>query len=154
MTHAADMFGEIGVSNGRKADTSGAAVVIDPKDPSNTVNLGALPLFNPHTKTQFEQLRNTLTPILTSSAKRAHYSLFLQEFTKQLAKELPSDQIKKIASTLTALGNEKMKEEKAADKGNKKTKAAKTKTVLVASRANAADTSTYDDNFGEYVVPR
>ncbi|KAJ3519469.1 hypothetical protein NM208_g14118 [Fusarium decemcellulare] len=64
---------------------------------------------------------------------------------------MPSEQIKKLASSITALGNEKMREEKAADKGGKKTKAAKTKTSLVTGRANAADTSAYDDNddFGE-----
>ena len=126
--------------------------MLDSKDPTNTVNLAALPLFNPQTKLQFEQLRNVLVPILTSNTKKAHYTLFLQEFTKQLSKDLPSDQIKKIASTLTALSNEKMKEEKASDKGGKKTKAAKTKTSLVTNRANTTDVGTYDDDaFGEYV---
>lgn len=47
-----------------------------------------------------------------------------------------------------------MKAEKAAQKGGKKTKAAKTKTSLVASRASTADTNAYDeDGFGEYVIP-
>lgn len=147
--HAEDLFGGIGIST-RKA-TAGSAVAIDAKDPNNTVDLGALPLLNPSTKTQFEALRTTLVPILTHLNKKPHYALFLQEFSKQLAKDLPSDQIKKIASTLTALGNEKMKEEKAADKGGKKSKAAKTKTTLVGvGRAPAADTATYDnDAYGE-----
>lgn len=152
LKHAEDLFGDIGISNNRKAPLPGAAVVLDTKDPSNTVNLGDLPLFKPHTKTQFEQLRTTLTPIITANSKKAHYTLFLQEFAKQLAKDLPSDQIKKVASTLTALGNEKMKEEKAADKGGKKTKAAKTKTSLVASRANATPIESFDsynDAFGD-----
>jgi translation initiation factor 3 subunit J len=151
LKHAQDLFGEIGVSNTRKAKTPGSAIVIDPKDPTNTVDLSSLPLFNPTTKTQFEQMRNTLTPIVSSNAKKAHYSLFLQEFAKQLAQDLPSDQIKKIASSLTTLSNEKMKAEKAADKGGKKSKAAKTKTSLVTNRANTLDTTTYeDDAFGEY----
>ncbi|EAQ88296.1 hypothetical protein CHGG_04915 [Chaetomium globosum CBS 148.51] len=139
---------------GRKATTAGSAVPIDASDPSKTVDLSALPLFKPGTKLQFEQLRNVLGPILSGSSKKAHYTLFLQEFTKQLAKELPSDQIKKIASTLTALSNEKMKEEKAADKGGKKSKAAKTKTSLagVSRGGGMADTAAYDDDdagFGE-----
>lgn len=76
----------------------------------------------------------------------------MQDFVKQLAKDLPSDQIKKISSTLITLGNEKMKEEKAAEKGGKKTKAQKTKTQLVASRPNTTDVGAYDeDAFGEYV---
>jgi translation initiation factor 3 subunit J len=75
----------------------------------------------------------------------------LQDFAKQLAKDLPSDQIKKIASSLTALSNEKMKEEKAADKTGKKSKAQKTKVALVASRntSTTADVNAYDDDFGE-----
>ncbi|KAI1266755.1 translation initiation factor eIF3 subunit [Xylariaceae sp. FL1019] len=152
LAHAESLFGDAGLSlsNGRKGTTAGAAVAIDSSDPNKTIDLGSLPLFKPATKLQFENLRNTMVPIIGANHKKAHYSLFLQEFAKQLSKDLPSDQIKKIASTLTALGNEKMKEEKAADKGGKKTKAQKTKTQLVAARANTTDTATYeDDAFGE-----
>ena len=75
----------------------------------------------------------------------------MQEFSKQISKELPSDQIKKIASGLTTLSNEKMKEEKAAEKGGKKSKAAKTKSTLNATRdtTSRADTNAYDDDLGE-----
>jgi translation initiation factor 3 subunit J len=146
LAHAEDLFGSVGanVGVGRKAPGAGV-VVVDASNPTETVNLGALPLFNPATKMQFEALRTTLVPILTTSSKKAHYSLFLQEFTKQLARELPSEQIKKIASSLTALSNEKLKEEKAGDKSNKKSKAQKTKTTLVTSRANEPDLRTYDE---------
>ncbi|KAK3318027.1 translation initiation factor eIF3 subunit [Apodospora peruviana] len=152
LRHAEDLFAGIGISNSRKATTASSAVVIDAKDPNNTIDLATIPLFNPTTKTQFEQLRNVLIPIVGSNSKKAHYVLFLQEFTKQLAKDLPSDQIKKIASTLTTLSNEKMKEEKAAEKGGKKSKAAKTKTTLAGvSRgpAAAADVNSYEDTFGD-----
>lgn len=136
--------------NGRTASTPGAAVVIDPKDPSKTINMATMPLFNPHTKLQFEKLRQTLVPIISANAKKGHYTLFLEEFAKELARDLPSEQIKKIASSLTRVSNEKMKEEKAAEKGGKKTKAAKTKSSLVTTRANAAEVDTFDDDgFGE-----
>ncbi|KAI1113620.1 putative eukaryotic translation initiation factor 3 subunit EifCj [Nemania sp. NC0429] len=151
LKHAEDLFGDAGLSlrNGRKATTAGSAVQID-SDPNKTIDLATLPLFNPSTKSQFETLRNALVPIIGGNHKKAHYTLFLQEFAKQLAKELPSEQIKKISSSLTALGNEKMKEEKAAEKGGKKTKAQKTKTQLVASRPNTTDVGAYDeDAFGE-----
>lgn len=148
--HAADLFGGIGISNGRKATTAGSAIPIDPKDPTKTVDLASLPLVNPQTKLQFENMRNVLVPIIAGqNYKKAHYGLFLQEFCKQLSKDLQSDQIKKIASALTALGNEKMKEEKAAEKGGKKSKAAKTKSSLVTTRANTAEVATYDDDFGD-----
>ncbi|KAI1645515.1 translation initiation factor eIF3 subunit [Daldinia loculata] len=151
LKHAEDLFGDAGISlsNGRKATTVGSAVPVDPQDPTKTVDLSTLPLFNPQTKTQFETLRNTLVPILAGNHKKAHYGLFLQEFAKQLAKDLPSDQIKKVASTLTTLSNEKMKEEKAAEKGGKKTKAQKTKTTLVTGRANTTDVGTYEEDFGD-----
>ncbi|KUJ22397.1 translation initiation factor eIF3 subunit [Mollisia scopiformis] len=148
LRHAEDLFGNIGISNSRKVTTAANAVQIDSKDPTSTVDLTSLPLFDPKTKLQFEKLRDTLVPVLSNNSKKAHYVIFLQEFTKQLAKDLPSDQIKKIASTLTALSNEKMKEEKAAEKGGKKSKAQKTKVALVASRnAVGPDTRVYDDDY-------
>lgn len=141
----------MGISNSRKATTKANAVVLNTADPSATVDLTSLPLFDPKTKAQFELLRETLIPVLAKNSSKAHYVLFLQEFTKQLAKDLPSDQIKKVASGLTALSNEKMKEEKLADKGTKKSKAQKTKVALVASRnvGASADVNAYDDDFGE-----
>lgn len=126
--------------------------MVNASDPTKTVDLSAMPLFRPATKSQFETLRTTVGPIIASHAKKPHYTLFLQEFAKQMAKDLPSDQIKKIASSLTALSNEKMKEEKAAEKGGKKSKAAKTKTTLAGvSRGATADTNTYEgeEAFGE-----
>lgn len=149
LKHASDLFGDIGISNSRKTTTGGSAIPIDPKDPTQTIDLASLPLVNPQTKLQFENMRNVLVPIIGANAKKAHYVLFLQEFAKQLAKDLPSDQIKKISSTLTALSNEKLKEEKAADKGGKKSKAQKTKTSLVTNRANTADVGAYEENYGE-----
>lgn len=133
----------------RKAVIKGSTVP-DPKDPGNLVDLSKVALFDPKTKANFEQLREVMGPIIASNSKKAHYTLFLVEFTKQLAKELPSDQIKKIASAMTTLSNEKLKEEKAQEKGGKKTKAAKTKTTLAISRPTATDTTAYDDNeFGD-----
>lgn len=152
LKHAEDLFGTIGISSGRKATNSGATIVIDSKDPTNTVNLADLPLFNPQTKLQFEKMRTTMAPIISANSKKAHYGLFLEEFAKELVKDMNSDQVKKIASTLTRVSNEKMKEEKSADKGGKKSKAAKTKTTLVTARANTTDVAAYDDDtFGELV---
>jgi len=145
---AEELFGELAVS---KKKTEKAIVVHDDKEPGNAIDLSSLSIFNPNTKDQFAKLRDTITPLIAGNSKKGQYSLFLQEFCKQISKDLPSEQIKKIASGLTALSNEKMKEEKAAEKGGKKTKAAKTKTTLNASRDTGvrADTSAYDDDFGD-----
>lgn len=149
LKHAEDLFGSIGINKNRSVPK--AAVVADPSDPTNSIDISSLPIFNPSTKEQFLKLRETLVPILAASSKLPHYTLFMQEFTKQVVKDLPSDQIKKIASGLTALSNEKMKEEKAADKGGKKTKAAKNKATLVANRdtSSRADTTSYGADIDE-----
>ncbi|KAI9724336.1 MAG: hypothetical protein M1812_000404 [Candelaria pacifica] len=149
LKHAEDLFGNIGISKNRSA--AKPVVAQKPDDPTNTIDLSSLPVFNPNTRDQFAKLRETLVPILTANSRKAHYTMFMQDFTKEVVKDLPSDQIKKIASGLTTLSNEKMKEEKAADKGGKKSKAAKTKTTLVASRDASvkADTTSYADEIGD-----
>ncbi|KAF2452483.1 eukaryotic translation initiation factor 3 subunit J [Lineolata rhizophorae] len=151
LAHAEDLFGGLGVADNKTRRTAAKPVTLaDPADPANTIDLAALPIFNPQTKDQFAKLRETLVPLLSGNAKKAHYALFMQEFTKQICKDMASDQIKKVASGLTTLSNEKMKEEKAQD-GKKKTKAAKTKSSLVAHRDTVykADTTAYEDDFGD-----
>jgi translation initiation factor 3 subunit J len=150
LANAEDLFGDLAVSSVKRAPVKPVAIV-DPNDANNTIDLASLAIFNPQTKDQFLKLREALVPLLASNSKKGQYTLFMQEFTKQICKDLPSDQIKKIASGLTTLSNEKMKEEKLAEKGGKKTKAAKSKVALKAGRdvATRADTSTYDDDLGE-----
>lgn len=151
LKHAEDLFGgDVGsVPSSRKAVIKGS-VVPDPKNPENLIDLSSMPLFDPKTKAQFEQLRNVIAPIIAGNAKKAHYALFMVEFAKQLSKDMPSDQIKKVASALTTLSNEKMKEEKAQQGGNKKSKAAKTKTTLAISRPSVTDTTAYgEEAFGD-----
>ncbi|PNS17826.1 hypothetical protein CAC42_3221 [Sphaceloma murrayae] len=149
LKHAEDLFGSIGISNNRGAVKP--VTIQKDSNPASAIDLSALPIFNPANKEGFTQLRETLVPLLTQNTKKAQYAIFLPEFVKQISKEMPSEQIKKVASALTALSNEKMKEEKAAEKGGKKTKAAKTKTSLAASRdlTSKADTTAYDDGLEE-----
>lgn len=147
LKHAEDLFGDIGVPATRSNPK--AITVADDTQPGAAIDLSAMPLFNPTTKEQFTKLRTTLGPLLSQNAKKAQYTLFMQEFAKDIVKELPSDQIKKIASGLTTLSNEKMREEKEAQKGGKKTKAAKTKTSLAGGRNVEADTTAYDDGLDE-----
>lgn len=149
MKHAEDLFGGIGVPANRSKALP--VTLRDPNDPSKTLELSSLPIFNPSSREQFAQLRETLTPLVANNHKKAAYPLFATEFIKNISKDLPAEQIKKIASALTTLSNEKMKEEKAADKGGKKTKAAKSKVTLNASRdtASRADTNAYEDGLDE-----
>ncbi|KAF2429888.1 translation initiation factor eIF3 subunit [Tothia fuscella] len=147
LAHAEDLFGDLAVVQPKRAAVK-PVTLTDPSDPGTSIDLSSLPIFNPNTKDQFLKLREALVPLLAANSKKGQYTLFMQEFTKQICKDLPSDQVKKIASGLTTLSNEKMKEEKLAEKGGKKTKAAKGKVMLKASRdvSTRADTSVYDDD--------
>ncbi|KAK5124006.1 hypothetical protein LTR85_002203 [Meristemomyces frigidus] len=147
---AEDLFGGAGgVPANRVAKP--VTVVLEDSDPSQAIDLSSLKLFSPTSAPQFMKLRETLVPLLTANAKKPQYPLFMPDFCKQLCKEMNSDQIKKVASMLSTLSNEKMKEEKSADKGGKKSKAAKTKSSLNANRnvAHMADTAAYDDGLDE-----
>ncbi|EGD85338.2 uncharacterized protein TERG_01613 [Trichophyton rubrum CBS 118892] len=143
LKHAEDLFGDIDLNRTRNRTAPNKSVISDANDPTKSIDLASIPLFKPGTKPQFTALTNALVPLLTAQSKKPAYTLWLQDFTKQLVKDLPSQEIKKIASAMTAASNEKLKEEKAADKSGKKTKAAKTKTSLVATRG--ADLNAYDD---------
>ena len=127
------------------------AVVIENKEkPGETIDLSNIALFKPGTKTQFEALSEVLVPLLRASSGKPHFSIWAQNFCKQICQDMRSEDIKKAASALTALSNEKMKEEKMQDKSGKKTKAQKTKSTLGgADRGMArggADTTAYDNN--------
>ena len=143
LKHAEDLIGNIGINNSRTDKK--AVVQANSSDPSSIVDLSSLPLFNPNTKDQFLKLRETLSPLLAANAKKAQYAIFIKEFSKEIVKDLPSDQIRAVASQISTLSNEKMKEEKAAEKSGKKTKAAKSKASLVANRdaSSKADTTSY-----------
>lgn len=147
LKHAEDLL-----SAGLGQNKRGAkAIVIENKDkPGETIDLSSIALFKPATKTQFEQLSEVLVPLLRASTNKPHYSIWVQNFCKQISQDMPSSEIKKTASALTALSNEKMKEEKNADKSGKKTKAQQTKTKLAGvSRGGATDTTAYDDGLEE-----
>ena len=150
LQNAEELFGNIGIS-GRRGEAKPVTVQAG-DDPNKTIDLSGLKIFGPNTATQWAKLRETLVPLLNQNGKKAGYPVFLQTFTKEIARDLNSEQIKKIASGLSTMSNEKMKEEKAAEKGGKKSKAAKTKSSLAANRhvAQSADvTNYYDDGLDE-----
>jgi len=145
LRNAEDLFGNIGISNNRGSVKP--VTVQKAASTGETVDLASLPLFNAATRADFVSLRATLVPLLVQHSKKAEYvTSFLPEFVKDVHNDLTAEQIKKSISLLTTLSNLKMKEEKASDKGGKKTKAAKTKTSLSSARdTSKADTTLYDD---------
>ncbi|CAK1368163.1 unnamed protein product [Cercospora beticola] len=148
LKNAEDLFGGGGSGPAKRGTNKAITVQADSEDPTSAIDLSSLKLFNPSSAKDFATLRETLVPLFNNIAKKPQYELFMKEFSKQIVKEMNSEQVKKVASGLTAVSNEKLKEEKAAEKGGKKTKAAKTKTTLNAARdtSRAADTYAYDDD--------
>jgi translation initiation factor 3 subunit J len=150
MRHAQDLLGAVDIHPRSRGAASGKPIVVeDKKNPGQSIDLSSIPLFKPSTKTDFEALSEALVPLLRESATRPHYSLWISNFVKSIVQDLPSADIKKVGSAVTALSNEKMKEEKQQDKGGKKSKAAKTKTTLAAGRdmgRGLADTTVYDED--------
>lgn len=151
LKHAQDLFANVGM--GPKTRSAKAVIVEDKANPGQTIDLSTLSMFKPTTKSQFDALAATLAPLLTASSSKPHYPIWVASFVKQICAELPSTEIKKAASGLTALSNEKMKEEKSQERGGKKSKAAKSKSSLAATRdigRGVVDTTSYeDDGLGE-----
>lgn len=98
-----------------------------------------------------------LTEVITSVSHLPHYAMFVGGLVKSIAEPLGSDDVKKVTSGLTALGNEKLKAEKGpAGKGKK---GGKKPTLVVGAAKSAApkfDTRNYDDaddDFDDFMVP-
>ncbi|KIW17577.1 hypothetical protein PV08_04772 [Exophiala spinifera] len=148
LKHAQDLFADVGLGPKSRSTPNKALIIEDKQNPGQTIDLSTLSMFKPATKAQFDALSATLVPLLKQSSSKPHYPIWMSTFVKQICADMPSSEIKKVASALTALSNEKMKEEKAQEKGGKKTKAAKTKASLAATRdigRGVADVTSYDD---------
>ncbi|TGZ85700.1 translation initiation factor eIF3 subunit [Ascodesmis nigricans] len=154
LAHAEDLFGNVGIGAGSGGTQRTKPIaIVDPTDPTRSIDLAAMQIFKPTTKANFDQLRDVLVPLLTANKKKPHYAIFLQDFTRAIAKDLSSEQIRKVASNLTALSNEKQKEEKAAEKGGKKKGKAAGKVALVGATktADKHDTTNYaDSNYDDF----
>ena len=147
LRHAQDLLSAADIHpRSRGAGTSKGIVVED--SAGKSIDLASIALFQPKRKTDFDALSEALCPLLRQSSVQPHYALWISGFVKNILQDLPSAEIKKVASQITAQSNEKMKEEKLAEKTGKKSKAAKNKTTLSAGRdmgRGMADTTAYDD---------
>jgi translation initiation factor 3 subunit J len=152
LKNAQDLLASVDMGPKTRSAPNKALIVEDKSNPGQAIDLSTLPIFTPSTRSQFDTLSSTLVPLLTALSNKPHYSLWLQDFVKKISAELPSAEIKKAASGLAALSNEKLKEEKDRDKTGKKSKAAKSKTSLAAGRdvgRGIADTTSYEDGLGD-----
>ncbi|KAH7090851.1 translation initiation factor eIF3 subunit [Auriculariales sp. MPI-PUGE-AT-0066] len=139
------------------ADLSNAATLFGDSSAGNAQSqaqqLNALLTFSPKTKDDFAHLSEQLIElVIKQHSSKPLYATFVELFARELAGPLKDVETRKVASTLTALANEKQKEQrdKATGKGKKKTTS---KPILgLGKTAGKLDTSTYEeplDDFGK-----
>ncbi|ORX94863.1 translation initiation factor eIF3 subunit [Basidiobolus meristosporus CBS 931.73] len=108
----------------------------------------------PKTKEEFDEFSTVLLERINSTSKQVRptvYMGFLEGFVRELASPLKDVEVRKLASILTTLANEKQRAAKDAAKGKKKTK----KTTATIKQVDAIDTTDYsrnlDDDFDDFM---
>lgn len=114
--------------------------------------LAELVTFNPRNKEDFQKLSNMIIEhVIQRHQSKPLYATFVDLHVRALAESLRDVDIRKAASTLSTLANEKQKEQRDKSSGKKKPKAI-SKPVLGAAKVNSKlDTSAYEealDDFG------
>jgi translation initiation factor 3 subunit J len=113
--------------------------------------------FHPKSKDEFDEFSSRLTAIITAVGNSPQYPMFVASLVKAIAEPLGSDDVKKVTSGLTTLGNEKLRAEKAAGgkakKGKKPTLAVGTaKTVAAKFDTTDYGRSGFDDDDDDFMV--
>jgi len=103
---------------------------------SSSKELDYLISFQPRTKEDFQELSNKIIEyIIKRHQNKPLYSTFVEHHVREISAPLKDVEVRKAASALTTLANEKQKEQREKTIGKKKTKGA-TKPVLGSAKAN------------------
>ncbi|KAK9467646.1 eukaryotic translation initiation factor 3 subunit J [Lipomyces arxii] len=158
LDNAADLFGDItnepsltppskkvsGDDENSEESSDEESAEEEPPAPVSVAQLEDLDVMNPKTKAEFEELNTKLTAALVSLSRNPVYAtVFLPQFLKNVVGPLNSEQVRKCASTLTTVSNEKLKEERAADKPKKGKKGKPGLAAASAKIDDAVDTTNY-----------
>ncbi|CCM03609.1 uncharacterized protein FIBRA_05747 [Fibroporia radiculosa] len=137
------------------ADLSNAADLLGSAALGGTSSseLDSLISAQPRTKEDFIDFSNKVIEyIIKRHQSKPLYAAFLEHHVRELAMPLRDVEVRKTASVLTTLANEKQKEQRDKASGKKKNPKAAVKPVLGATKiSNKFDTSVYDealDDFG------
>jgi translation initiation factor 3 subunit J len=110
---------------------------------ADTTVQGLIDGMEPSSKEDFDKFEEVLREKIIKFAKSPHYLPFLENLYRQLAIDLEAEDIKRLGSTLTALSNEKVKQQKSTKGKQKKKQKA---TLLVGKETDAVlDEGGYDD---------
>ncbi|KAG0301242.1 Translation initiation factor 3 subunit J component [Dissophora globulifera] len=130
LANAADLFSGVRVTDG----------VVGPA--SN------LELMKPKTKDQFNEFTTELVNLISKHEKQGLYVSFLEGLFRELSQGVRDVDVRKFASTLTTLANEKQKAAKEALKTKKK---GSSKPSLVAAKVSTqVDTKDYSNDYDEF----
>ncbi|BFZ63415.1 Translation initiation factor 3 subunit J component [Saitoella coloradoensis] len=141
LRNAADLLGDVRITPTDKIAAIAAGAGGDPLDALKSLSLKS--------KEDFTKLSEALVPLFTEVARTPFYTTFLHQFLRDITWPLDSEEIKKCASKLTTAGNEKQREEKAAQ-GKKKVskKPALGGGAMKLSQGGAVDRTNYS-RFGD-----
>jgi len=84
---------------------------------------GQIDSMEPSSKEDFDRFEELLRAKITKYERSQHYVPFLESLFRQVSIDLEADDIKRLGSTLTALSNEKSKQQKGTKSKKKKQKA-------------------------------
>ncbi|KAF8315500.1 eukaryotic translation initiation factor 3 subunit J [Cantharellus anzutake] len=107
--------------------------------------------FTPKTKDDFEAYsKKIFDAFIRKHQEKPLYAVFVEMHVKALAQSLRDVDVRKAASGLTALANEKQKEQREKASGKKKTKTA-SKPALAGTRSvSKVDTAAYEEALDDF----
>jgi len=139
---------ELNADLNNAADLFGAAAL----GGTSSSELNSIISFQPRTKEDFQELsRLIIEYTIKRHQTKPLYAAFVEHHARELAIPLKDVEVRKVASGLTALANEKQKEQRDKASGKKKPKMAVKPALGAAKLSNKLDTTLYEealDDFG------
>ncbi|KAJ1658914.1 Translation initiation factor 3 subunit J component [Dispira simplex] len=108
-----------------------------------------LATMNPRSKEDFDQFRKVLVERITSFSNQRHYPGFVDILVRELCVPLKDTDVRKAASTLSSLANEKQKAARDAAKGKKKNKKPVAKVHVASMPTKMTDDMDYADAYDD-----
>jgi translation initiation factor 3 subunit J len=145
LKNASDLFAEMHVHPRERANKQEPVAAMPTK-------LSDLPLFKPKTKQDFDNLRKTLVPLLTSLQEKnsLQFANFITDFCRDCCKPLSSDQSRKVASTISAVSNEKQREERL-NRGKKQKPMVKQASLKVNEDKDTTNYGEFEDDDDDFM---
>ncbi|KAJ7679012.1 translation initiation factor eIF3 subunit [Mycena polygramma] len=118
---------------------------------TSSSELDSLISFQPRTKDDFIKFSNQIIEVIVKRHQsKPLYPAFIEHFARELSAPLKDVEVRKVASGLTTLANEKQKEQRDKASGKKKPKAVGKPALGAAKASGKVDTSLYDESLDDF----